>query len=412
MVDVTNTSNYGQLVAEFNKSVLQDMSMMFADEEFVDVVFKIDGTFFPVHKCILAQRSHYFRALFTGNFTEKLQDVIELKEISVEDFELCLSIIYGTIPDSDFTDVDRASHILAVSVFFLIDDVVAIVMGFFQKSINSDNVLKIYEQALYYSFHDIARNCIEKLSHIAPEILEHEDMLSLSANTMKRIISLDSFYAPEIKIFHAVQKWLEVNPCVDSKQEILDLVRLGRISQDDMIKFVWRSNLYSSDRIIQSLAKSKYRPDQPGRGELLKNVDHCMDISPKINICNAWNSFLLDFQKFSYKFNKMLLMNVTLKDNYIINCLEFTVRNRDRGSPYRIKFHYSNIIIGYNEVEWIDAEVTQSLTIDYFKLIIPPTVVRYISILALQDTPGKIVRINDVRCFYKDEDTESIQMSC
>ena len=405
MVDSNNKSNSNQLVAEFNMSVLQDFSMMFMNEEFSDVKFKVQDRLFPAHKCILAQRSDYFRTLFTGNFTEKQQEVIELKEISVDDFELCLSIIYGIVPYSDLSDVARASQILGVSSFFLIEEVMTIVMGFLQKNINSDSVLKIYEQALYYSFHEVLRSCLEEITYSALKILEHEDFLHLSADALKKVISLDSLYAPEMKIFRAVQKWLEVNPFDDSKQEILDLVRLGRISQDDMLKFVWPTNLYSSDRIMQSIADSKYRPDQPGRGALVKRTDFCKGTWKNINIFNASRSFPPDFHKFRDEFNKMILMTIELKDNYIINCLELTIRNRQPGTPYFIKFHYSNLKTrNYNEVEWEDAEVTISPKYDSVKLEIEPTVIKHIIILGLQNTADKIIRILEVKCSYEDKE--------
>lgn len=49
----------------------------------------------------------------------------------------------------------------------------------------------------------------------AIDIIKHSSFLQLSAGALNDLISRDSFYAPEIDIFLAVQSWVKANPEVD-----------------------------------------------------------------------------------------------------------------------------------------------------------------------------------------------------
>jgi len=49
---------------------VDDYSKLLGDMELTDVTFAVDGQRFPAHRCVLAVRSPYFRALFkSGNRT-------------------------------------------------------------------------------------------------------------------------------------------------------------------------------------------------------------------------------------------------------------------------------------------------------------------------------------------------------
>lgn len=248
------------LIAQMKGAALCNFPSLLKNEDFSDVKFKVQDSIFLAHKCILVKRSHYFRALFKffANFTDQKQKFIELKKVSADDFELCLSIIYGTIPHYENLDVDKALRILQISNYFLIHQLVTIISVYLIECLNCGNVLKIFANvtstllAPKLLFH-----CRRKIACSQLTILKNDDFLQLPLKALKAFISLDCLNFPEIVIFHAVQKWLEVNADVDSKQELLDSVRLGRISKKDFINIVLPTNLYPPDKIKQTVAYSK-----------------------------------------------------------------------------------------------------------------------------------------------------------
>ena len=46
--------------------LLQDYTKLLTDTALADVIFAVDGQRFPVHRCVLAARSPYFKALFAS----------------------------------------------------------------------------------------------------------------------------------------------------------------------------------------------------------------------------------------------------------------------------------------------------------------------------------------------------------
>ncbi|PNS16467.1 BTB/POZ and MATH domain-containing protein 6 [Sphaceloma murrayae] len=66
-----------------------------------DVRLRFGGQSFGVHRSILASRSDYFKAMFTGGFMESHQTEITIHETSVRLFEKLLASVY------DSTEISR-----------------------------------------------------------------------------------------------------------------------------------------------------------------------------------------------------------------------------------------------------------------------------------------------------------------
>lgn len=62
--------------------------------------------------------------------------------------------------------------------------------------------------------------CFEYMDKHASEIIQHESFLQLSPTALSELISRDSFYAPEIDIFLAIDLWIKANPEVDNRKVI------------------------------------------------------------------------------------------------------------------------------------------------------------------------------------------------
>lgn len=58
--------------------------------------------------------------------------------------------------------------------------------------------------------------CYEFMDKHAPEIIQHETFFQLSSCALNDLLARDSFYAPEIDIFLAVQSWVKANPGVEA----------------------------------------------------------------------------------------------------------------------------------------------------------------------------------------------------
>lgn len=59
-----------------------------------DITFVVQGFHFKAHRAILATRSEYFDAMFSGGFMESKKDEFEVLDVSSEVFENLLIYIY------------------------------------------------------------------------------------------------------------------------------------------------------------------------------------------------------------------------------------------------------------------------------------------------------------------------------
>lgn len=101
--------------------------------------------------------------------------------------------------------------------------------------------------------------------------------MQLSPDALKEIISRDSFYAPEIEIFKALQAWIKANSDVDAK-DVLSYVRLSLMTIPDLLNVVRPTGLVSSEAILDAISMRTQTRDveQNYRGTLLvnENVAH------------------------------------------------------------------------------------------------------------------------------------------
>ena len=66
------------------------------------------------------------------------------------------------------------------------------------------------------------------------------------------LIARDSFCAPEIKIFKAVQQWKEQNPN-EKSDGIISCLRLTLMSLDDLLNTVRPSSMMCADSILDAI---------------------------------------------------------------------------------------------------------------------------------------------------------------
>ena len=216
--------------------VLRDLSDLFRDEIKADVKFKVEDRIFKAHKYILEARSSYFKVMFSENYSEKDRNVIELKDINADTFETVLAFTYGAIPAFETMDLERIIDIFQVSNYFLYEELEELASEFLATVIDCKNVLHVMEVASCYSAKKLVFDCKRFISYYSLELLNDECYVHLSPKVFKEFISKDCLYAPEIETFRAVEKWFEVNPDADSKQEIIDQVRLNRKKYKDLYK--------------------------------------------------------------------------------------------------------------------------------------------------------------------------------
>lgn len=394
--------NWKSLNSEMNELATRSLTMLYMKEELSDVKLLVKDKRFPAHKCILAQRSNYFKILFNEN---KRRDEFELKDIRTEDFKLILQCIYGIIPNLINLDVKRALSLLKLSCSYSVKDMTMLATDVLEKSLHDfpgwKTFLAIFEVAVENSIESLQVLCTEQSSATSDMMISCKGFSLLSPKLVKHIISLDSLCVPEIKVFEAVQGWIKSNPSSDSKQEILDQVRLGRMSEDELIGKVWPSSLYPSDKILQALEQLKLHPGELGRGIIVKDTNLCQEQNLRVRKYSL-TSLPRAFEKFQNEFMVMAFATTYFSNEYVIKSIEIKLHNRRPGRQIFIKLSYSNNVIDLKDldnVEWMSMDVTSWSETVSVKKIIKATVVRYLRI-AVYYNKGSPPRVEAIECKY------------
>lgn len=92
---VINKQSINQDSIVQKSGLASDFGSLLETQEFADVEFKIEDKVYKAHRIVLAARSKYFDAMFSGNFAEGNRSRIEINEVEPETFEDILKYIYS-----------------------------------------------------------------------------------------------------------------------------------------------------------------------------------------------------------------------------------------------------------------------------------------------------------------------------
>ena len=229
-------------------------------QDHTDVTFIVEKKPYRAHRVILASRCEYFRALLYGGMKESLgTNEIPLPDTPAVAFETLLRYIYtGNLSLRELKEDDILDLLCLAHKYGLLSLQSAI--GSYLKAIISiRNVTTIYDVACLYHLFDLQKTCLTFMDHNAVEVSSTEGFSNLSRASVSHVISRDSFCAPEIQIFRAVQSWVKANDGEDviddgpPTSDILSAVRLPLISLNDLFHEVRDSKLYTADVILDAI---------------------------------------------------------------------------------------------------------------------------------------------------------------
>ncbi|KAF0754874.1 kelch-like protein 21 [Aphis craccivora] len=205
-----------------------------------DVILKTsDGNEIYAHKSILTSASEYFEKMFGGGFQESTQDVIEIKDISIDVLNCLIDFIYTK--ELDTINSDNAEEILNGADFLQLADArVECVKFFTENMINDNNYLMIKDMADFREITELSQNCVEyALSRFEfvsnlPSFLDGIDI-----ELLIQLINDDNLNASyEEDVYTAVINWVKYD--LSDRQyflpDLLSIVRLVFIPTKYLLK--------------------------------------------------------------------------------------------------------------------------------------------------------------------------------
>ena len=109
------------------------------------------------------------------------------------------------------------------------------------------NALQFYFYADLYSATKLQQHCANFIDNNAKMIINGDAILELPQDSLKHLISRDTFVVEELEVFRAIQRWMDHNHI--ERRDVHDLlwcVRLPEIPQNELLSTVQSSGLYDS----------------------------------------------------------------------------------------------------------------------------------------------------------------------
>ena len=200
---------------------------------------------------------------------ESKEKAIELVNTPVEAFSSLLQYIYGgqlslerMVSSSSQRAKDELIDLFTLADRYGFEHLLEALSAESEHFLTISNVIDFYEAADFYNLKSLAEKCLDFLDENSLLFLKEskdadQALIRSSASTLKRILSRDTFWAPEVLIFIAVEKWLIENQrhstsstCDKEKEEeirrdVSSVIRLDLIDSHKLISRVKESSLFS-----------------------------------------------------------------------------------------------------------------------------------------------------------------------
>ncbi|XP_045537241.1 ring canal kelch homolog [Papilio machaon] len=219
------------------------------------------------HRAVLAACSPYFRAMFT-QFDERTQDAVTIQNVEPHALDAIIEYVYN--PNSLVITEDNVQSLLSASSLLQVSGVRAACCNFLAAALAPDNALGIRAFAELHACRDL-KDCAARYVHRHfVEVLETEEFLSLTAETLAQLLDSDRIMVPnEEVVLDAVIRWMQHNP--EERQQhlgtLLEHVRLPLLGRDVLVaraaaEPLAGAGLRVKDLVIEALSFHLLRPER------------------------------------------------------------------------------------------------------------------------------------------------------
>lgn len=256
---------------ELTQKFSEQLSQLLLNNDYSDVTFIVEEHKIPhrlpAHRVILAARSEYFRALLYGGLSESTQSEIQLK-IPLEAFKILLRYIYSGNMSLAQMKTEHILDTLGLANQYGFTELEQAISGYLREALSLTNVCSILDAARLYCLESLTNVCHNFMDTNATDILSHESFKNLSQEALCGLLVRDSFFAPEVQIFVAVQKWAQNNQDLADIESVVQHVRLPLMSLEQLLTVVRPSGILDPDHLLDAIEEKETAKFLPYRGAL------------------------------------------------------------------------------------------------------------------------------------------------
>ncbi|XP_010209942.1 PREDICTED: kelch-like protein 28 [Tinamus guttatus] len=228
-----------------SEQLLQGLNLLRQHHELCDIVLRVGDVKIHAHKVVLASISPYFKAMFTGNLSEKENAEVEFQCMDEAALQAIVEYAYtGTV----FISQDTVESLLPAANLLQVKLVVKECCAFLESQLDPGNCIGIARFAETYGCHDLYLAANKYVCQNFEDVCQTEEFFELTHSELDEIVSNDCLnVVTEETVFYALESWIKYD--VQERQkylaQLLHCVRLPLLS----VKFLTR--LYEANHLIR-----------------------------------------------------------------------------------------------------------------------------------------------------------------
>ena len=193
--------------SNFREGLFSKLNDLREENVLCDATLRIEGQDFAVHRCVLSAASPYFRSLFTGEFRESQNNIVELQEIKSAAASEALRFVYT---GEALVNATNAQDLLRTADFLIIPSLKTKVSEYLKESIDATNCLALESLAAQISCESLEQAAVAfKLQNFV-SVVRSEDFMALDFEKIKELVSHDEIIVSrEEDVYEAVVSWVK-----------------------------------------------------------------------------------------------------------------------------------------------------------------------------------------------------------
>ena len=239
-----------------------------------DTTLQVDsGEKISVHRCVLAARSAYFKAMFTNGLAESNQRLVHIRDM---DYDV-LSSVVAYCYFSDFSiPASTVLPLLIASDLLQMDSLFQECSEFLETQLHPGNVLSLREHARLHNCQRLFKICSDFVFHNFKEVSEREEFFDLPSDQLLEMVADDQLrVTSEEEVYCAVTRWVyhDLEHRRGCFAQLMSHVRLAFVSAEFLRNEVERETLIQCEEDCQSfLAEARlYKSSPEKRGHLRRS---------------------------------------------------------------------------------------------------------------------------------------------
>src|SRR6266516_5830894 len=142
----------------------------------IDVQLRVGGRTFHAHRSILALNSPFFRTMFTADFVERNQSIVEMQNIDEDSFDSILNYIYN---EQISITAENVEGLLTSASFLQLEMLKKDCLEFLKPHLSIENVISIQHLAYLHDCDELVTSSINYIAQHFEEFKNSKQYLKL-----------------------------------------------------------------------------------------------------------------------------------------------------------------------------------------------------------------------------------------